>query len=73
RDVAEKLAIKTAQGSTQLLSQLKQDPQILRKKVTSKGGTTEAAFKLFQKKKLEDILQEGIKKARDRSKQLRRG
>lgn len=73
RDVAEKLAIKTAQGSTQLISQLKQDPQVLRKKVTSRGGTTEAAFKLFQQKSLGKVLEAGIRKARDRSRQLRGG
>jgi len=73
RDMAEKLAIKTALGSIQLLSQAKECAHSLRKRVTSKGGTTEAAFKLFKKKKLEKILKDGMKKAKQRSKQLQGG
>jgi len=73
RSVAEKMAVKTAQGSIRLLNQLKQDPAIFRKKVTSKGGTTEAAFKLFKKKKFGRIFEEGIKKASQRSKELAGG
>lgn len=73
RKVAEELAVKTAIGSMELLGRMGEDASLLRKKVASKGGTTEAAFKLFRKKKLAKILEEGIKKARNRSKQLRRG
>ena len=72
KDVARKLAVKTAYGSVCLLDQLKQDPASLRKKVTSKGGTTEAVFKLFKKKNLDKIFEEGIKKASQRSKELGR-
>jgi pyrroline-5-carboxylate reductase len=73
RDTARTLAIKTAQGSTQLLLQSKKAPDFLRKKVTSKGGTTEAAFRSFQKDKLSSILRKGIQEARDRSRALRKG
>jgi pyrroline-5-carboxylate reductase len=73
KSTAERLAIKTAQGSTQLLAETGDDPFALRKKVTSKGGTTEAAFKLFKRRKLDAILREGIKNACKRSRQLRGG
>jgi pyrroline-5-carboxylate reductase len=73
RDTARTLAIKTAQGSTQLLSQSQEDPALLRKKVTSKGGTTEAAFRSFQKNKVASILQKGIQEARNRSRALGKG
>lgn len=70
KDIAEKLAVKTAQGSTKLLKELKVNPLLLRKKVTSKGGTTEAAFALFERMGLEKILEKGIKRAKEKAARL---
>jgi pyrroline-5-carboxylate reductase len=70
RDIADKLAIETAFGSAKILKETKEAPEILRQKVTSKGGTTEAAFKEFAKGGLEKILKKGIKRACERSKEL---
>ena len=70
---AKTAAIKTAMGSAGLLRKVGEDPLYLRKKVTSRGGTTEAAFKIFKKKKLGKILQKGFKAAKDRSKELSGG
>jgi pyrroline-5-carboxylate reductase len=39
----------------------------LRKKVTSPGGTTEAALKTFEKKLLAEVITAGVFEARDRS------
>lgn len=69
-DVAKKAAFKTALGSIELLNQCGEEPSALRKRVMSKGGTTEAAFKVFKKRKLEDIIQTGIKAAKERSREL---
>lgn len=71
-ETAKKAAIKTALGSIELLNRTEEDPSILRKKITSKGGTTEAAFKVFKKRGLDRIIQNGIKAAKDRSKKLSR-
>ncbi|MBL7068490.1 MAG: pyrroline-5-carboxylate reductase [Candidatus Omnitrophica bacterium] len=73
KEVAERAAIKTALGSAELLSKFGEDAGRLRKKVTSEGGTTEAAFKAFKKSKLGPAIQKGIKAARDRSKELSGG
>lgn len=70
KETAKELAIKTAVGSSKLLDGLKEDPAVLRKKVTSKGGTTEAALKVFDKKKLKKIVEEAATAARERSKEL---
>jgi len=70
---AKNAAMKTAIGSAQLLKALGQDPQALRKKVTSKGGTTEAAFNVFRKKRLGEIFASGVKAAKKRSKELSGG
>ena len=42
----------------------------LRKNVTSKGGTTEAALKIFEKKKLEKIVETATEAAKKRSEKL---
>lgn len=68
--IAKEAAIKTASGSAELLKRLGGDPASLRKKVTSKGGTTEAALKVFKKRGLEGIVQNGIKAAEKRAKAL---
>ena len=72
-DIAKKLVIKTALGSIKLLHDLKEDPEVLRKKVTSKGGTTEAALKVFEKKELKKIIKDAVKDACKRSKELSEG
>lgn len=71
-DVARKLVLKTALGSAKLLEILKEDPAILRSKVTSKGGTTEAAIKVFESKKFKNIIKDAVKAARARSKELQK-
>ena len=67
---AKRLAAVTARGSARLATCGGEDPAAFRKKVTSKGGTTEAAFKVFERKGLGNILQEGIRAAARRAKEL---
>ena len=64
------LAIQTVLGSAKLLQVTKEKPEILRKKVTSPGGTTMEALQVFKKFKLEDIIVEGVKAATKKSKLL---
>ena len=73
KKTAERLVLKTALGSAKLLDALKEDPQGLRKKVTSKGGTTEAALKVFESRKIKDIIIDAVKAAAKRSKELSGG
>lgn len=70
---ARELVIKTALGSAKLLDQSKEDPGLLRRKVTSKGGTTEAAIKIFESEKLKDIIRSAAEAACKRSKELSGG
>jgi pyrroline-5-carboxylate reductase len=69
--LAQRLVKRTALGSTLLMDSSKTTPQDLRKLITSKGGITEAAFKVFKKKGLENILGLGLDAALKRSNQLR--
>ena len=70
---SERLVYKTALGSARLVHALKAHPLLLRGRVTSKGGTTEAAFKIFESRKFKSIVKEAVKKAAKRAKELARG
>ena len=72
-DRARQLAVKTAIASAVLLRDSGYNAGSLRKRVTSKGGTTEAAFSVFAKKKLHDIFLQGVKAAKERSRELSGG
>lgn len=70
KETARKLVVKTAQGSSRLAAASGEDAQALRSKVTSKGGTTEAAISVFESKKFKDIVKEAVRAACNRSKEL---
>ena len=59
RAVSQKLALQTVLGAAKLAAQSDRSPAQLRTQVTSKGGTTEAALRVFEREK----LAEGIAKA----------
>lgn len=72
-DNAKSMVIKTALGSAKLLETMKETPAELRRRVTSKGGTTEAAIQVFEAKKIGQIVKKALKEACRRSKKLRGG
>lgn len=69
-EAASRLVLQTAFGAAVLASSAGEDPAELRARVTSKGGTTEAAFKAFEKAGLGAILEKGIRAAAARAKEL---
>ena len=72
-DIAKKLAYQTAFGSGRVLSQSQEDPEELIARVASKGGTTEAALKVFQRQGFGKIIQDAVKAAMRRSKEISKG
>lgn len=68
--LAKKLAIQTVYGAAKLLVESGEDPESLRRKVTSPGGTTEAALRVMSERKLAEIFTEAIKAAEKRSREL---
>ena len=66
-DIAETLSVQTAIGSSQLALNSADDLLTLKKKVMSPGGTTEAAFDLLEEKMLDEIWDQAIDAARQRS------
>lgn len=72
-EVAKKIVYQTAFGSGKVIIQSQEDPEVLIDRVASKGGTTEAALKVFQKQGLGKIIQDAVKAAYKRSKEISRG
>lgn len=72
KSVAEELAVQTAVGAACVADGLGEDLDRLITQVASKGGTTEAALKVFERRKLSAILQAGVASAATRSKELSR-
>lgn len=70
KETARRLAEKTVIGSAYLLENTDKSASILRSEVTSKGGTTAAAFKVFAKLGLNKVFLRGVKAAFNRAKQL---
>ncbi len=69
-EVAAKLVEQTALGSAILAQRSSDDISVLREKVTSPNGTTEAALKSFEGNGLEDIIKQALNAANERSIQL---
>ncbi len=70
RKAAEKLARVTLQGAAKLLDD-KTSPAELRRRVTSPGGTTEAAIRHLENQNWQKIFIDAVHKAKERSAQLR--
>lgn len=67
---ANTLAIETFTGAAQLAAHEHDDVTILRKRVTSQGGTTEAALKSMSQDHVKEAIIKAIKAANERSREL---
>ncbi len=67
---ALQLTLETIKGSVKLLEETGEAPASLRKKVTSKGGTTEAALNVLDRYGVKGHLMDAIRAAARRSKAL---
>ena len=72
-DDARKLVNQTVLGAVKMVMETGESPQVLRHKVTSPGGTTEAALKYLDEKGFQKILIAAVKEAAIRSKELSKG
>lgn len=69
-DQAHKLATVTALGAAKMLTTSSDSPAELRRKVTSPGGTTQAAITHMESQNLPQIVVDALKAAAARSKEL---
>jgi pyrroline-5-carboxylate reductase len=70
REEAEELAAQTMLGAANLLEKSGETPAELRRKVTSKGGTTERALQAFEEGRLVDLVRKAVRSAYQRAKEL---
>lgn len=67
---AGELAAQTMLGAANLLEESGEIPAELRRKVTSKGGTTERAMQVFEEGKLAALVQQAVRAAYRRAQEL---
>jgi len=67
---AKQLVYNTLLGSAHLLAQSEFDAGTLREKVTSKGGTTQAALNVFESRQFSKTVNEALIAAKNRAKEL---
>ncbi|MFT7651103.1 MAG: pyrroline-5-carboxylate reductase [Limisphaerales bacterium] len=70
RATATELTLQTAYGASKMALNTDDDPATLRKKVTSPGGTTQAALEVMAEKQLPQIVHAALAKAAQRSIEL---
>jgi pyrroline-5-carboxylate reductase len=70
QDQAKKLALATLAGSTKLAQQSADSPDVLRERVTSKGGTTAAALDVFKNQGFTEIVKQAMRAADSRAAEL---
>ena len=70
REQAHKLAVGTFVGSSALAQSSEEPPEILRARVTSKGGTTYAALTSMEQDEIQQRFMRGMHAARQRAREL---
>lgn len=69
-DTARQLALQTVLGAAQLASQSSDPVSVLRERVTSRGGTTEAALRVFAEEQMAERLKKALEAASRRGAEL---
>jgi len=72
-EMARQLTLQTIYGAARMLVESGSEPAVLRQKVTSPGGTTEAALKVMSERKLMEIFRDAIAAATKRGRELSGG
>ena len=67
---ARRLAVQTVAGAAALAAKSSDSPEVLRKNVTSPGGTTQAAMQVLEARAVKDAFVAAILAARDRAREL---
>jgi pyrroline-5-carboxylate reductase len=73
KGAARELALATVSGAATLMKETGEDADVLRKKVTSKGGTTAAAINVMEEQGVKDAIIAALLAAQARSRELADG
>ena len=68
--ISDGLVRQTLRGASQLLAQSHEEPRTLRQRVTSPGGTTEAAIRVLEKQGVKSAFSKAIRRAQRRAREL---
>ena len=71
-DTARRMAVETVRGAAELAVQTREEPAELRRRVSSKGGTTLAGLAALEAGGFSAAVAAGMKAARDRAAELAR-
>lgn len=71
-ETARRLSLQTAWGAASLARESEHDVAELRRRVTSPGGTTQAALKQFEEDGFRALVERAMRRAADRSRELAR-
>lgn len=69
-EAARTLVLETVLGAARMLTESSEDPAELRRRVTSPGGTTQAAIETFEAGGLRNLVASAIRNATERGRQL---
>jgi pyrroline-5-carboxylate reductase len=70
REEAEELVAQTMRGAAHLMEKSGEKPAELRRKVTSKGGTTERALQVFEEGELAALVEKAVRAAYQRAREI---
>ncbi|GED68920.1 pyrroline-5-carboxylate reductase [Brevibacillus reuszeri] len=70
REMARQLTLQTVIGAAQMLLETRADPAILRKQVTSPGGTTQAGLEVLEAYQFQQGVTAAILRASERSREM---
>lgn len=70
REMARQLTLQTVIGAAQMLLDTREEPALLRKKVTSPGGTTQAGLEVLESYQFQQAVTSAILRATERSREM---
>ncbi|MEG0385106.1 MAG: pyrroline-5-carboxylate reductase [Solibacillus sp.] len=73
KEIVRQLMVQTIAGSAEMMKTGKDEPEVLRRKVTSPGGTTEAGIRALEAMQFNEAIASCIRSAETRSRELARG
>jgi len=70
REMARQLTLQTVLGAAHMLMDTREEPALLRKKVTSPGGTTQAGLEVLESYQFQKAVTSAILRATERSREM---
>ncbi|USG66707.1 pyrroline-5-carboxylate reductase [Brevibacillus ruminantium] len=70
REMARQLTVQTLLGAAQMLLHSADEPSLLRKKVTSPGGTTQAGLEVLESYRFQQAIVSAVHRAAERAREL---